>query len=160
MKTKKEKKQLLDELNQLREQTSKLVKDHKDQNDKINQLVETNHLLSIIIDNLPGMAYISSNDKNRTIQFVSSGCYELTGYKPVDLIGNMEHSFYKIIFPEDQDYVMDAIHKAIELKEGFEVHYRIITSNGDQKWVSDQGQGIYTDGGKLISIEGFVTEIQ
>ena len=44
--------------------------------------------LSILMDNLPGMAYRCLFDDHWTMLFVSQGCVRLTGYQPDELIRN------------------------------------------------------------------------
>jgi len=41
----------------------------------------------------------------------------------------------------------------------YEVEYKIITANGDVKWVWEQGCGVYSDNGKIIAIEGIIIDI-
>ena len=44
-------------------------------------LIESERSKAVLLSNLPGMAYRCNYDKDWTMQFVSEGCYELTGYK-------------------------------------------------------------------------------
>ncbi len=150
---------LLKEIDVLRNRSSDLEQKEKKHLNKISNLREVNHLLSLIIDNLPGMAYLCAADKIRTLEFVSSGCYEITGYKPVDLIGDKKSGFSKIIHHDDRKKVLEEIQKAINTKEPFEIEYRIETASDDVKQVKDQGQGVYSDTGEFILVEGFITEI-
>ena len=43
---------------------------------------ESERSKSVFFSQLPGMAYRCKDNINWTIEFVSEGCYELTGYKP------------------------------------------------------------------------------
>lgn len=51
------------------------------------------------------MAYRCKLDRNWTMEFVSAGCYELTGYPPKSFINNRDLSFNDIIAPEYRDQV-------------------------------------------------------
>ena len=63
-------------------------------------LTESERSKSVLLSNLQGMAYRCNFDRDWTMQFVSSGCYELTGYKPESLLYNKEITFNEIITPE------------------------------------------------------------
>jgi PAS domain-containing protein len=49
---------------------------------------ESERSKAVLLSNLPGMAYRCNYDRQWTMQFVSDGCYELTGYKPESLLNN------------------------------------------------------------------------
>jgi len=115
--------------------------------------------LSMLMSNLPGMVYRCLNDRNWTIEYVSEGCLELTGYKPSDLIGNKRVAYNDLIHPDDQPLVREQVQKALEAREPFRVVYRIKTAAGEEKWVWEQGQGVFSKSGGLIALEGFITNI-
>jgi len=122
------------------------------------KLQESQRRLSTLMGNLPGMVYRSSNNKEWTMQFVSKGCYELTGYPPEELIQNSVRSYNDIIHPNDRDYVWAMVQKAVETKTSFQLEYRIITAQGIKKWVWEQGSGVYSNG-ELVVLEGFISDI-
>ncbi|MDI6767491.1 MAG: PAS domain S-box protein, partial [Bacteroidota bacterium] len=64
-------------------------------------LQESERKISTLIGNLPGMAYRCANDRDWTMEYVSPGFYELTGYQPEDLIDNNKLSFNDLI---DENY--------------------------------------------------------
>ena len=115
--------------------------------------------LSMLMSNLPGMVYRCLNDRDWTIEYVSEGCLELTGYKPSDLIGNKRVAYNDLIHPDDQPLVREPVQKALEAREPFRVVYRIQTAAGEEKWVWEQGQGVFSKNGELIALEGFITNI-
>lgn len=113
--------------------------------------------LSILMSNLPGMAYRCKNDPDWTMEFVSDGCQPLTGYKPEELVGNALLSYAEIIHPQDRQMVWDDIQDAIKNKRSFQLVYRIITANRKEKWVWEQG--VFGKEGNFIGIEGFIADI-
>jgi len=121
-------------------------------------LKESQRALSTLMSNLPGMAYRSKNDRLRTMEFVSDGCQELTGYRSDDLIQNRAISYAQIIHPDDLDYIWNGVHEAVAEKRPYRLIYRIRSPSGT-KWVWEQGQGIFSAQGELVALEGFVNDI-
>ncbi len=122
-------------------------------------LIEKQRQLSTLFENLPGMAYRCNNDVDWTMQFVSAGVEELTGYPNEDLINNRKISYANLIHADDRHYVWDTIQNALQQRHEFEMRYRIATINGQEKWVWEKGQGIFSDEGELIVIEGFISDV-
>lgn len=124
-----------------------------------NALKESRRTLVTLLSNLTGMAYRLTNDGNWTIDFVSEGCLELTGYDSLDLSGFHTITLKDLIPKQDRDNNWKKIRKALKLKKPFQNTYCMKTANGDIKWVWEQGRGIFDDEGKLVAIEGFITDI-
>jgi PAS domain S-box-containing protein len=122
-------------------------------------LRESQRTLSTLMSNLPGMAYRCRNDRDWTVEFVSEGCFRLTGYHPSDLIMNQKFSYASIIHPDDQEPVWNDVQAALQEKKPFQLLYRIRTASGEEKWVWEQGRGIFSSGGDLLALEGFITDI-
>ncbi|MCF7858652.1 MAG: PAS domain S-box protein [Candidatus Cloacimonetes bacterium] len=112
-----------------------------------------------MLNNLNGFLYRCSNDKNWTMKFISAGCYQLTGYKPEDLINSKKISFNDLILPKFQEYLWKEWQKRLKTKQPVEVEYQIKTASGEIKWVWERGRGVYDNNGELIHLEGFITEI-
>lgn len=114
--------------------------------------------LSSLVSNIPGMVYRCRNNRDWTMEFVSSGCLELTGYNS-ELVINNTTAWNDIIHPEAREYVWMTIQTAVQNQQPFDLTYRIITREGDEKWVWERGCGNYADNGELLGLEGLITDI-
>ncbi|MEI6089935.1 MAG: PAS domain S-box protein [bacterium] len=115
--------------------------------------------LSNLISNLPGFIYRCANDKEWTMEFLSSGISKLTGYDNDEFLGNNKLSFASIIHNEDKKMVDNVVQNALVTKEPFELEYRIFTRNNEVKHVWERGRGVYSTDGKLLYLEGFITDV-
>lgn len=122
-------------------------------------LKESERLLSTLMGNLPGMAYRCRNDRNWTMEYVSEGAGLLTGYEPADFIGNAKIAFNDLIHPDDQGPVWTAVQHAVGLKKKFTLSYRICRADGQERHMWEQGQGVFSEQGDLIALEGFITDV-
>ncbi len=123
------------------------------------QTRESQRMLSTLMGNLPGMAYRCLNNPEWTMNFVSQGCLELTGYETADIIGNKTIAYGDIIIPEDRQLVWEGVQAALENRQAYKLIYRIAASNGEIKWVWEQGCGVFSESGELLFLEGFITDI-
>ncbi len=122
-------------------------------------LWESQRMLSTLMSNLPGMAYRGKNDRDWTLEFASDGCLDVTGYAAADLVQNKKVSFGELIHSEDRDKVWDDVQSAVREKRPFQLTFRITTATGTEKWVWQQGTGIFSSDGTLEALEGFISDI-
>jgi len=122
-------------------------------------LREQERQMAVLFSNLPGMAYRCRNDGSWTMEFVSDGCRELTGYGAEDLIGNRLTSFEEIIVPEDRKAVREFDARAAAQDDALELIYRIRTRDGRIKWVWERGREVDGPDGAVQFFEGFITDI-
>ena len=115
--------------------------------------------LDLLLSNLPGMAYRCANNLNWTMQFVSEGCYQLTGYRKDELINDKVISYSNLIHKDDQLLVYETVQNAVNNQESYTIVYRINSWQGLEKWVWEKGRAIYNDKGDVICLEGFITDI-
>lgn len=112
-----------------------------------------------LLDYIPGMLFQCRNDSNRTLEYVSKGCFGLTGYQADDLIRNRVMSYGNLIYPDDREMVWINIQNAVVQRTSFELVYRIHTQNRTIKWVREVGSGTPTVGGSHQLLEGCITDI-
>ncbi len=126
----------------------------------VRELAENERKHKTLLANLPGMVYRCKNDPDWTMEYVSLGCLELTGYRPEELVLNQKKSFKDLIKEEYRQILWDKWQEVIKEKTIFQDEYQIITADGRQKWVWERGRGIYAeDGNSLIALEGYITDI-
>jgi diguanylate cyclase (GGDEF)-like protein/PAS domain S-box-containing protein len=116
--------------------------------------------LETLIDSLPGIVFACTNDAEWSMQYLSQGCLEVTGYCSQELIGpNRAVSYNSITHPEDLPFVLKTIDQAIANREPYVIEYRIRSKSGQDKWLWEKGRGYYDENGNILSLEGFITDI-
>lgn len=130
-------------------------------NEKVisDSLSESERSKSILLSNLPGMAYRVLCDGNWQMQFVSTGCLSLTGYTMERLVVKKEVTLKKLIAPEYRRKVADEWEIALENKRPFRYEYEIVTAQGEKRWVLDTAQPIYNEFGVVEALEGMMLDI-
>ncbi len=122
-----------------------------------NKLRDNEWMLKTLLGNLPGVAYRCRNNENWEMEYLSDGCFLLTGYTPGELSGNSKLTFNDLIHPEDQKRVWEKVQTAINNNISFELEYRIITKNKKIKWVWERGKKTNNNNPEIL--EGFISDI-
>ncbi|MEA4913301.1 MAG: PAS domain S-box protein [Christensenella sp.] len=125
----------------------------------IEALRESERSKSVLLSNLPGMAYRCSYDRNWTMHFASTGCFALTGYLPEELVENRVLSFNDIICPEYREVIWNDSVNHLTKNRGNRYEYEIMTASGERKWVLDINQGILDESGNIVALEGIIIDI-
>jgi PAS domain S-box-containing protein len=123
------------------------------------EMKESQRRLAQLMSSLPGMAYRTRPGSNWALEFASEGCLQLTGYSSEELTAGEGMLLTRMIHPEDLDNEHDIIITHLETQTPFQVSYRIFTPRGEQKWVWEQGQGIFNALGEITAVEGFIADI-
>ncbi|MEH6357364.1 MAG: PAS domain-containing protein [Pseudomonadales bacterium] len=131
------------------------ISSEKSENER--QIANYRALFSLI-SNVPGMVYRCRYNRDWTMEFVSAGCADLTGYDATH-ITNSTSAWSEIIHQEAREYVWMTIQSAIQNQQPFELTYRITTAEGLEKWVWERGAGNFSANGELLGLEGLITDI-
>lgn len=123
---------------------------------EINQQISE---LSSLLNHLPGIVYRCKNDSHWTMEYISEGCWQLTGYEVKDLLFNHDISYSDLIHPEDQSYVRLETQNAVATHTDYHLEYRIYTAQQEEKWVWQKGKGVYSDKGELLCLEGLIIDV-
>ncbi len=136
-----------------------LVQDITERKEMEKALNESERSKSVLLSHLPGLAYRCNYDRDWTMQYVSEGCFNLTGYPPESLLYNRDLSFNEVIAPEYRELLWQEWERVLAARLPFKYEYEIITATGERKWVLEMGQGIYNDAGEVEALEGIVLDI-
>jgi len=121
-------------------------------------LRESERKYATLLSNLPGIAYRCHNDLTQSLDFISEGCFDLTGY-PVDMFTKQGRTLSEFIHVEDRATVYQEIRDSVVEKRSYKIVYRLINAFSETKYVLDQGRGVYDKDGNLLFLEGFITNV-
>ncbi|ANF83400.1 hypothetical protein A3K93_14310 (plasmid) [Acinetobacter sp. NCu2D-2] len=115
-------------------------------------------MLRGILQRMPMMLYRSRNNRDWTMEYVSEGCKKITGHSEKELINTPLYG--QLIHPHDRDDVWHNIQLALEVHQSFHIRYRLMTAQQQTQWVQEIGQGVYSQSGMVLGIDGIVFQTQ
>ena len=122
-------------------------------------ITERKESIDHLLNDLPGMVYRCRNDRDWSMEFISNGCYEVTGYRREHLLSSDLISYGSLIHPDDRDRVWKEVQKAIGLNKEFQFEYRIQTATGDERLVWERGRALRDSNGEVSALQGFISDI-
>ena len=129
------------------------------------RLRERERFLRTLIANLPGVVFRCRTDENFTKEFVSDGCFDLTGYRAEEIVGTKASTTWnELMHPEDRERVFDELRRLIESgqpveAEQFQISYRLIARDQRVRHVRDRFRFVHDSLVKTGALEGFITDI-
>ena len=114
--------------------------------------------LETVIDNLPGYIYRHKHEPEYPLIYVKGDAASITGYTAEELTNEIEMA-EQLIHPKDRDKVWDEHVDRIDSIGHFDAQYRIITKDGEIRWIRDQGQLVIDPVSGETFLDGFVTDI-
>jgi len=121
--------------------------------------INLNHSQYIsLIKNIPGTIFRRINDATKSIVFISSEIFKLTGYTTTHFLLNRINGFERLILEEDIDLVKSTISNAVISLEQYEISYRIKHKDGRVKWVCERGRFV-NDNNSESYIDGSIFDI-
>jgi len=88
----------------------------------------------------------------------SEELYRIFGIKPDQFKATL-HSFYKLVHPEDLEFVKKTIKEGFKKKEPYAMTFRIVLPNDDERILRANGQLRFDDRGKPIKSIGTVLDV-
>ena len=111
-----------------------------------------------LIKALPGLVYCARVDRHWTMEYVSEGSLDLTGYHAHELLRNNLISFEDVIHPEDRETLRDEIMLALHQGRRYAAEYRILHRNGDIRWVSERGAALPSGESSMQLVAGHIQD--
>lgn len=120
---------------------------------------EKENLLSLF-DKGDSVLFKWKNCEKLSIDYVSSNVEKLFGYSKDDFL-NSKVTYLECIYHSDIDRVREEVLKGKESKNGFFKHnpYRIITKEGEIKWILDYTVLDKNENGKTTNLLGYTVDI-
>ena len=146
-------------IKQFFEQQEQLVNEVAERKSAQEALAGSRRQLADLMSSLPGMTYRAAYNGKRVLEYVSDGCYDLTGYSPDEIVGDAVVAYDDMVEAGDRQRTKDEMSAAIEARGSYHVTYAIRTQSWRRKWVLDQGRGVFADDGSLVAIEGIITDV-
>jgi diguanylate cyclase (GGDEF)-like protein/PAS domain S-box-containing protein len=133
--------------------------DVTEQRRALRELAEQERTMQTLLANIPGMAFRCANDRNWTMQMLSDGCRDLTGYEPGELVGSRVAAYGDLVSPDERALVWDHVQRALQDGRPWTATYSITTKDGAVRRVWERGVGVLGADGELAYLEGFVSDI-
>lgn len=121
--------------------------------------VEARDTFEELMATVPGIIYRCALDEDWSLYFISEGIRDLAGYGPEDFVQHKTVTFGSLIHPEDSEMVFQSVMDATKQKRPYSLSYRIIHQNGDIRWVSEKGRGVFSPSGELRWLDGAIVDI-
>ncbi len=134
-----------------------IVRDISDRKKAEQQMIESQRKLSTLMNNLPGAAYRCLHDRQWVMEFISDGCQSLCGYTPAEIVAG-QPSWSELIQDEHEPQ-RNLVNSALASRTAFQLTYRIRHRSGDERWIWEQGRGIFSENGSVHAIEGLMIDI-
>ncbi len=116
-----------------------------EQQTALRQAQESETQFRALAESIPGVVYITSNDQDRRVFYISEGITKLCGYSVQDFIeGRITAS--QVVHPDDWEPNQQSVADALTKQQPFHLTYRIKHSDGSTFWVEDYGANVMKDG--------------
>jgi len=84
-----------------------------------------------------------------TYKYISPSCQRISGYGADEFLTDAKF-LTKIVHPDDQKLIIRHLKDEIEMMDAQTIEFRIITQNGDERWVAHICQPVYGDDGSFL----------
>ncbi len=83
---------------------------------------------------------------------------EVLGYSP-GVFTSASEKWRELIHPDDLERYVKGILQATETKQAYELEYRVRSSKGEYRMMHEQGRVVLDEGGNVVRIVGFMTDV-
>jgi len=115
-------------------------------------------LLQAMLVNVPGAIYRSAWHAGHRLELISDEIERISGYPPVNFIASERRTLLSIIHPDDRERVEAAVAATLAAGGAFELEYRIVRADGEERWVLDRGQLVPASGGR-VWLDGALVDV-
>jgi PAS domain S-box-containing protein len=114
--------------------------------------------LAYIFNQGPAIGFLWSEDDQREVEFVTDNIKQW-GYSPTEFY-TQKLKYEDIIYHEDKVKILDELSREIKAgSESIKQHYRIITSEGEIRWVDSHLHVRLGENGMVTHLQGVVLDV-
>ena len=110
-----------------------------------------------IVTQVPGAVFRVNADG--TVDFVSDAIEDVAAIPAARLIGHPVSIWQDMVAPEDRKRQYRVMADAVASGQPYESEYRIISTNGVERWVAERGQPQFDANGQLLWVDGLISDI-
>jgi PAS domain S-box-containing protein len=116
------------------------------------------HLFRGLVEQIPAIVYIVSNDRLCETLYVSPQCTDMIGYTPQEWTADVT-LWPNTLHPADRLRVTAEWADSVRTGTTFRAEYRFLRRNGDVMWVSDESRLILDEMGRPRFWQGVIMDI-
>jgi two-component system sensor histidine kinase/response regulator len=128
----------------------------------IRQLVaareDSERKLRSLVVNVPGCVYRLHPSRRLSIEFVSDGILDLTGFCASEFLADPVGCHESVVGEETAKRKAAAIAAAVARGEPYVLEYPMRHRDGTTRWVLERGRGLLDDQGQLCSVDGMILD--
>lgn len=123
------------------------------------QLFEAEQRYRTLVEQIPGVVYISPINTTAKVAYISPQLQQLLGIAPEDWNHGLLNSWSDYTHPDDRDRYWQAVNTTIATGELLNVEYRLIRRDGKTIWVRNQANLVLCADGQTQVLQGLVSDI-
>jgi PAS domain S-box-containing protein len=112
-----------------------------------------------LIGNIPGAVYRCRPEQECSMEYIGTEIEAITGYPASEFLNNSVRSYRSIIHEEDKEQVAATIRQCLEKEAAYNLEYRIIRTDGTERWVLESGQPGHEKMSQSPWIDGCIFDI-
>jgi PAS domain S-box-containing protein len=112
-----------------------------------------------LVGNIPGAVYQARITGVHQVLYVSKAIEHITGYPTLSFTKDGGLNFEDIVNPEDVAMLRQSGVEDMEAGRSYSLEYRVIHSDGNERWVHDHGSVKSCNGPDEFQVEGVITDI-
>ncbi|MDZ4840414.1 MAG: PAS domain-containing sensor histidine kinase [Bacteroidota bacterium] len=116
-------------------------------------------LMHGLMNGFQGIVYQCQANELRTIEYISPGCKEISGYEREAFSGINVLNLNNLVHADDMIIIQKNLLQKTHQNKNYQIQYRIHHKDGGLRVVQDSGQIIYNDLGKQAVYTGYITDI-
>lgn len=126
--------------------------------EQLREARETEGVVNVIVENSPAVVFRRLADDTHRLVYISENLSQW-GFSAADFLAGRK-GFDDLLHPDDRERVVAEIDQCrLEEVEEYTQEYRIITADGEVRWVSDETSVVMDEAGRRIYNQGVLVDV-